>query len=163
MDAELPLTDESLVEYREAFRLFDKNSDGTISLNELREVMNTIGYHPTPEELEDLMNEADENDNGGIDFTEFLTMMVNFSSLLKERDGETSVRQAFQVFDRDGDGFISKEELRYALTTLGEKLDDEEFEDMTRDLDVDHEGFVCYEDLVGELKDFCTDSTYYLP
>lgn len=57
-------------------------------------------------------------------------------------------REAFRVFDRNGDGFISAPELRLVMTNLGEKLTDEEVDDMIREADLDGDGVVSYN---GEL------------
>jgi Ca2+-binding EF-hand superfamily protein len=48
----------------------------------------------------------------------------------------------FQVFDKDGNGFISAAELRHVMTNLGEKLTDEEVDEMIREADIDGDGQV---------------------
>lgn len=53
--------------------------------------------------------------------------------------------QAFSVFDKDGDGFISAEELRHVMSSLGEKLSDEELNEMIKEADVDGDGEVNFE------------------
>lgn len=50
-----------------------------------------------------------------------------------------------QVFDKDGNGFISAAELRHVMTNLGEKLTDEEVDEMIREADIDGDGQVNYE------------------
>ena len=80
--------------------------------------------------------------NGTIEFNEFLLMM---SKKMKETDKEEELREAFRVFDRNGDGYISATELRHVMTNLGEKLTDEEVEDMIREADLDGDGLVNYE------------------
>lgn len=57
--------------------------------------------------------------NGTIDFEEFLTMMAR---KMKETDTEEEMKEAFKVFDKDGDGFITVSELRQVMANLGEKL-----------------------------------------
>uniref|UniRef100_A0A8R1XSG6 Calmodulin n=1 Tax=Onchocerca volvulus TaxID=6282 RepID=A0A8R1XSG6_ONCVO len=52
---------------------------------------------------------------------------------------------ASQVFDKDGNGFISAAELRHVMTNLGEKLTDEEVDEMIREADIDGDGQVNYE------------------
>ena len=46
-------------EFREAFGLFDKNGDGTISSTELGTIMRSLGQNPTESELQDMINEVD--------------------------------------------------------------------------------------------------------
>lgn len=53
-------------------------------------------------------------------------------------------REAFRVFDRNGDGYISAPELRLVMTNLGEKLTDEEVDDMIKEADLDGDGVVSY-------------------
>ena len=67
------------------------------------------------------------------------------SKKMKETDKEEELREAFRVFDRNGDGFISASELRHVMTNLGEKLSDEEVEDMIKEADLDGDGLVNYE------------------
>ena len=55
---------------------------------------------------------------------------------------------ANEVFDRDGNGFISAAELRHVMTNLGEKLTDEEVDEMIREADVDGDGQINYEEFV---------------
>ena len=59
---------------------------------------------------------------------------------MKDTDSEEEIREAFRVFDKDGNGFISAAELRHVMTNLGEKLTDEEVDEMIREADVDGGG-----------------------
>ena len=74
---------------------------------------------------------------GTIDFPEFLSLMAR---KMKDTDTEEELIEAFKVFDRDGNGFISAAELRHVMTNLGEKLTDEEVDEMIREADVDGAG-----------------------
>jgi calmodulin len=65
---------------------------------------------------------------------------------------EEALRQAFRVFDRDGDGTISTSDLRYFMVTLGEKLSEDEADEMIRMLDEDGDGRVQWEDFARLLK-----------
>ena len=64
---------------------------------------------------------------------------------MKDTDTEEEIREAFRVFDKDGNGFISAAELRHVMTNLGEKLTDEEVDEMIREADIDGDGQVNYE------------------
>jgi len=139
------LTEEQIAEFKEAFSLFDKDGDGTITTKELGTVMRSLGQNPTEAELQDMINEVDADGNGTIDFPEFLSLMAR---KMKDTDTEEELIEAFKVFDRDGNGFISAAELRHVMTNLGEKLTDEEVDEMIREADVDGDGQINYEEFV---------------
>merc|ERR1712113_575969 len=139
------LTEEQIAEFKEAFSLFDKDGDGTITTKELGTVMRSLGQNPTEAELQDMINEVDADGNGTIDFPEFLSLMAR---KMKDTDTEEEPIEAFKVFDRDGDGFISAGELRYSMTNLGEKLSDLEVDEMIREADLDNDGQINYDEFV---------------
>ena len=156
------MTEEQVSEFKEAFSLFvsshdsaalpclffcgyyrltiylqDKDGDGQITTKELGTVMRSLGQNPSESELQDMINEVDADNNGTIDFPEFLTMMAR---KMKDTDSEEEIREAFKVFDRDNNGFISAAELRHVMTSIGEKLTDEEVDEMIREADQDGDG-----------------------
>jgi len=61
---------------------------------------------------------------------------------------QEEILEAFKVFDKDGNGFISAAELRHIMTNLGEKLTDEEVDEMIREADIDGDGQINYEEFV---------------
>ena len=99
--------------------------------------MRDLGQNPTEAELKDMINEIDADGNGTIDFPEFLSFMA-----------EEELIKAFKVFDRDGNGQISAAELRLVMNNLGEKLTDEEVDELIREADVDGDGHINYEEFV---------------
>ncbi|KAF7901349.1 hypothetical protein EAF00_003570 [Botryotinia globosa] len=152
------LTEEQVSEFKEAFSLFDKNGDeqyrrsaliygstGQITSKELGTVMRSLGQNPSESELQDMINEVDADNNGTIDFPEFLTMMAR---KMKDTDSEEEIREAFKVFDRDNNGFISAAELRHVMTSIGEKLTDDEVDEMIREADQDGDGRIDYNEFV---------------
>ncbi|THU74099.1 hypothetical protein C4D60_Mb04t29780 [Musa balbisiana] len=120
------LTDEQIIEFQEAFCLFDKDGDGCITLEELGTVIKSLGQDPSEEELQEMIREVDSDGNGTIEFGEFLNLMAR---KVKETNIEEELKEAFKVFDKDQNGFISATEflqLRNVMINLGEKLTDEE-------------------------------------
>ena len=79
--------------------------------------MRSLGQNPTEAELQDMINEVDADGNGTIDFPEFLTMMAR---KMRDTDSEEEIKEAFKVFDRDNNGYISAAELKHVMTNLGE-------------------------------------------
>jgi calmodulin len=79
--------------------------------------MRSLGQNPTEAELHDMIGEIDTQGNGTIEFPEFLTMMAR---KMQDPDSEEEIKEAFKVFDKDGTGYISAEELKHVMTNLGE-------------------------------------------
>ncbi|XP_069114939.1 calmodulin-like [Argopecten irradians] len=140
------LSEEQIAEFKEAFNLFDKDGNGAITVEELGTVMRSLGQTPTEAELQDMINEVDANENGTLDFSEFLTMMTR---QMKDTDSEEELKVAFRAFDKDGNGFISKDELRHVMTNLGERLTEEQADEMIREADIDGDGQVNYEEFLS--------------
>ncbi|CAL9155709.1 unnamed protein product, partial [Musa hybrid cultivar] len=141
------LTDEQIIEFQEAFCLFDKDGDGCITLEELGTVIKSLGQDPSEEELQEMIREVDSDGNGTIEFGEFLNLMAR-KVKVNETNIEEELKEAFKVFDKDQNGFISATELRNVMINLGEKLTDEEVDQMIREADLDGDGQVNYEEFV---------------
>ncbi|XP_066911055.1 uncharacterized protein [Clytia hemisphaerica] len=143
----MKFTDEQIEEVKEAFAIFDKNGDGTITTKDLITVMRSLGKNPTEDEIDDMINEVDTDGNGVIDFIEFLEMMAKMST-----DVDETIKEAFYIFDSDGSGAISSEEFRKVMMTLGAQMTDEEVTEIIEEVDVDGDGQINLEEFVNMLK-----------
>jgi len=76
-----------------------------------------------------------------VDFDEFMKLVAR---KLQAVDIEEEILDAFRVFDKDGNGSISKEELRLAITTLGEKVKEDELDELVKFADLDGDGTINY-------------------
>ncbi|CAF3335565.1 unnamed protein product [Rotaria socialis] len=122
---------------KEAFSLFDRLGGGVISIQDLAFVIRSIGYQTTPSELESMIREVDRDGDGLIDFDEFKQMMISNDDSRFEMFNDELLNEAFRIFDKDGNGFISEMEIRSVMSNLGEKLTDDELNDMIREADLD--------------------------
>ncbi|KAJ6551372.1 calmodulin [Mycena capillaripes] len=138
------LSEEQISEFREAFSLFDTEGDGTIITKELGTFMRALGQNLTEAELQDMINE-DVDGCCIFDFNDFLTIMARKT---RNTDSEEEIKEASKVFDKDGNGYISTAELRQVMRNLGEKLSDNEVDEMIREADVDGDGQINYEEFV---------------
>ena len=66
------------------------------------------------------------------------------SNQTEDFDHETEIRETFRMFDKDGDGFITAGELRYMFANMGQRLTDDEINEMIMDADVDGDGRINY-------------------
>ena len=126
--------------------IFDTSGDGEISTQELGQVMRSLGQNPTQAELREMIQEVDSDQNGTLDFAEFLQLMA---SKMKQIDTEEELVEAFKVFDRDNDNLIRFNELRLVFDILGEKIPDDDIKEMISLADKDG-------DLSINFTEFCT-------
>ncbi|XP_060570280.1 uncharacterized protein LOC132728623 isoform X2 [Ruditapes philippinarum] len=140
------LTEDKLKEYQEAFKLYDKDNDGIISIQKLGRVLRAMGLNPTEIEVQEMIDEVDSEGTGNLDFESFLNILA--SRKFDDEDHEDALKEAFRMFDRDGNGYIDAEELRICMINLGEKLTLEEVEEMIREVDIDYDGRMDYQEFV---------------
>merc|ERR1719186_1894715 len=132
----LHITREDAECLKDAFALFDADKDGEITTKELAKIMNHHGFFPSVDELKCMIGNVDKNCNGTIDYEEFIEMMVK-----RDDEEETDdISQAFKVFDRDGDGLISADEIRETMKDLGEDLTEAEVKAMVEEADMNGDG-----------------------
>eukprot|EP00397_Hematodinium_sp_SG-2012_P060343 GEMP01078446.1.p1 GENE.GEMP01078446.1~~GEMP01078446.1.p1 ORF type:complete len:159 (+),score=50.14 GEMP01078446.1:136-612(+) len=138
-------SEDQIEEFKEAFSLFDKDGNGTITAEELGVVMRSIGRNPTNEQLRQMIAEVDEDGSGEIEFPEFLKLMA---SKLQDSDSIDEMREAFLVFDRDKSGSVSAIELKHVMNNLGEQVTDAEVEEMIKEADADGDGELSFDDFL---------------
>ncbi|CAH9104975.1 unnamed protein product [Cuscuta europaea] len=133
---------------KKTFSSFNKDaSDGCITLEELSGVIRVKG-----DELRDMINEVDASSaTAFIDFIQFLNLIASkfkAAALSKDLHVEEELAEAFKVLDKDQNGYISSTGLRHVMRNLGEKLSEEEVEQMIKEADLDGDGQVNYDDFV---------------
>ena len=119
---------EQIAEFKEAFNLIDYDHDGFISRNDLEETYNSLGMLDIKDaQLEEMIAEAPGSSQ--LNFTMFLTL---FGEKLTGSDPEVTIKQAFECFDEPGLGKINCEALREHLTTMGDRMTEDEVDEIMR-------------------------------
>merc|ERR1712026_656410 len=131
-------------EFQEAFLLYDSRGDGKIPVSQIGDVVRALGQNPTESEVKKLVVEHRTDDR--VTFEQFLPIMQAICSR-RSTDTSDDFIEGLRHFDKDGNGFISSAELRHMLTSLGEKMSEEDVEDLIRGQEDSH-GNISYEEFV---------------
>lgn len=139
-----PLTQDQLDEFKEVFDLFDADSNGSITRQELASAMGSLGMNSTPEELEAIFIKTDADLSGTIEFPEFAEWVKNKVDLTSQ----DNLQEIFSLIDLDGNGSISVNELRQLLDSLKVDLGEDELTTLIEKADRDRNGVVDYNEFL---------------
>lgn len=124
------LTNENLAALKEAFMLFDYDKDGRIFTRDVGPVIRSIGLKPSEAEVKSIMKDVEQG-GGDVDLQTLVTLISRKVTGPPPEKPE-DLREMFRMYDKDGRGFISVQEMRHLLTTVGEKLTDDEADDLMK-------------------------------
>ncbi|KFK35914.1 hypothetical protein AALP_AA4G052700 [Arabis alpina] len=129
------------------FANIDTDNSGTITYEELKEGLAKLGSKLTETEVKQLMDAADVDGNGSIDYIEFITATMHRHRL----ESNENLDKAFQHFDKDGSGYITIDELEAALKEYG-MGDDTTIKEILSDVDADNDGRINYEEFCAMMR-----------
>ncbi|XP_075639970.1 calcium-dependent protein kinase 29-like isoform X2 [Castanea sativa] len=141
------LSEEDIKGLKQMFNNMDTDKSGTITLEELKIGLTRLGSRLSETEIKQLMDAADVDKNGIIDYSEFITATMHRHKL--ERDEH--LYKAFKYFDQDDSGFITREELRKAMTQYG-MGDEATIDEVLEDVDTDKDGRINYDEFVAMMR-----------
>ncbi|XP_039139770.1 LOW QUALITY PROTEIN: calcium-dependent protein kinase 10-like [Dioscorea cayenensis subsp. rotundata] len=133
---------------RDMFRLMDTNNDGMVTFEELKAGLQKVGSKLTEIEMKMLMEAADIDGNGVLDYGEFVAITVH----LQQIENDEHLRRAFLFFDKNGSGYIEIDELKDALSDDSGHVDTQVLNDIIQEVDADKDGCISYEDFVIMMK-----------
>lgn len=136
-------TGAQIAELEQVFKKFDVNGDGKISSSELGAIMGSLGHPATEEELRKMILEVDGDGDGFIDFEEFVELNTKG---IDSAEAMQNLKDAFSVYDIDGNGSISAEELFEVLRSLGDECSIGECRKMISGVDSDGDGMINFEE-----------------
>jgi len=142
------LTQEQVQMLQKAFDMFDRDKTGSIATNMMSTILRTLGQTFEESDLEILISEIDADGSGQLEFEEFLALCARF---LVEEDAEAmqeELREAFRLYDKEGNGYIKTTDLREILRALDDKLTEDELDEMIAEIDTDGSGTVDFDEFM---------------
>ncbi|XP_061356338.1 calcium-dependent protein kinase 29 isoform X2 [Gastrolobium bilobum] len=141
------LSEEEIIGLKQMFNNMDIDRTGTITYEELKFGLSRLGSKLNEYEIKQLMDAADVDQSGTIDYQEFITATINRHKLEKE----ANLFKAFQYFDKDNSGYITRDELRQALTEY-QMGDEATINEVIDDVDTDKDGHINYQEFVAMMR-----------
>ena len=149
------LTEDEVLEIREAFDLFDTDHSGEIDVAELKQALMNLGIDTKNQTLQNMLADIDKtlqnmladidkNGNANIDFDEFIDMMT---AKMSDKDTREDLEKVFELFLGDDDADkIDIRHLKRVCKELNENMSDDELNEMIVRADTDRDGKVSFEE-----------------
>ncbi|XP_039435880.1 troponin C-like isoform X1 [Culex pipiens pallens] len=141
--------EQRLIIMRKAFQMFDTTKSGLIETVKISTILNTLGQQFDEGELQDLIDEEDPDNTGKVNFDGFANIAANF--LIEEEDAEAmqqELKEAFRLYDREGNGYITTSTLKEILAALDDKLSSEDLDGIIQEIDTDGSGTVDFDEFM---------------
>ncbi|KAJ3380852.1 calmodulin-like 3 [Entophlyctis sp. JEL0112] len=136
------LTEEQTAEFKAAFALFDRDHDNVINAADLAASLKSLGYSSSESEVSALIAEAADQ-KGSVSFAAFMALAARS---FRDIQAEEEMKEAFRIFDKNHDGFITHDELKVTMAAQGDVLSDEDIDELIKECDVDGDGKLNYEE-----------------
>ena len=133
------LSADFIEEIKEVFDMYDREKNQTIDIASLGVVLQWLKFNPTDTELREYAQEFDKNKTNQISLKKVLTIC---NRKILEPDTIDETIEALKLFDHDKDGKIEVQELRWAMTKLGDQMDEAIVDGMINELDTEKTGFI---------------------
>ncbi|KMZ58326.1 Calcium-dependent protein kinase [Zostera marina] len=140
------LSEEEIGGLKELFKMIDTDNSGTITFDELKTGLRRVGSELMESEIQTLMDAADIDNNGSLDYGEFIAATVHMNKMEREEN----LISAFAFFDKDGSGFITIDELQQACKEFG--LSDVHLDEMIKEIDQNNDGQIDYSEFAAMMR-----------
>ncbi|KAI3443353.1 hypothetical protein Pfo_000018 [Paulownia fortunei] len=145
------LSEEEIAGLREMFKTIDTDNSGYITFEELKTGLKRFGANLNESEIHDLMKAADVDNSGTIDYGEFIAATLHLNKIEKD----DHLFKAFSYFDKDGSGYITRDELQRACEEFG--IEDSHLEEIIQEADQNNDGRIDYNEFVAMMQKGNTD------
>ena len=138
-------TKKEIKSFQNAFSLFDKDHDGKVTVKEVKGILRFLGKNPSEYRMDCILKDSDMYGNGTVALPEFLQLM---SQTYKPKVDQEEIIAIFRIFDKDGDGFITADEIKQEMGNHGDIFTEEQVQQMMKGADSNGDGKIDYEEFV---------------
>jgi len=144
------LNEDQIKALRETFIALDNNGDGLLTAAEMKEGLKNCGLKEIPQDLQQILEDVDSDGSGVIDYTEFLAATLDKRAYLKE----DVCWSAFRLFDKNGDGKISQEELKAVLNNddVKDVAGVQAIAQLMQEIDGNGDGFIDFQEFMEMMR-----------
>ncbi|KAJ7537583.1 hypothetical protein O6H91_11G012500 [Diphasiastrum complanatum] len=133
---------------KDMFDMIDGDKSGFLTFEKLKAGLPKISPQVTESEVKLMLEAADINNNGFLDYSEFVTLMIN----IHRADNDEHLRKAFNNFDTVGSGYLGLDELKRALSDEVGPNDLDTINNILHELDMDKDGRLSYEEFASMMR-----------
>lgn len=148
------ISEDLLEEYQNAYDHFDLNKNGKLSKTEVSAMLKKLGMSNKPDEVQRVFEGLGKEKETDLTFDDYVQFMMQYN-LTQNKYSTEDVVAAFQAFDKNHDGFLSKDEFRYILMCMGKKFSEAEVNEIFVEADLNKDGKLNYKEFVEYWQNQC--------
>ena len=143
------IDNEELHRIRETFKIFDEDGSGSITINELGDIYQSLGHKFSEEELREMIRDTDLNKDNQITFHEFLGL---YKKHVVFKLHEEKLIEAFKICDCNGDKYVTLDELKRIMMEVGENLSNKQLTSLLKEVDQDGDNKINFKEFIQLMK-----------
>lgn len=146
------LDEEQISALKKAFESFDTDQKGYITPETVGVILRMMGVKISEKNLQEVIAETDEDGSGELEFEEFVELAAKFLIEEDEEALKAELREAFRIYDKGGNGYITTDTLKGLLRELDNRLTEEDLECIVDEVDEDGSGTLDFDEFMGMMS-----------
>ncbi|KAK7076783.1 troponin C [Halocaridina rubra] len=133
---------------KKAFDSFDTEKLGYITVETVSVILKMMGVKISEKNLQEVIAETDEDGSGQLEFEEFVELAAKFLIEEDEEALKAELREAFRIYDKEGNGFITTDVLKEILSEIDNKLTPDDLDGIIEEVDEDGSGTLDFDEFM---------------